>query len=185
MHAIQRSTAKIFSAGMRPILVIAVYCLFLSAEAFNWGVTQCSSPSHASGRAKPDPEGVEVFTTEDGMFHITSSRPIKGFLLTGKDVSFSEIPEHATLTNVCGQGDNGVSHSNSSPRNAISVRYTCANGIESVKLQIYLVFGYRIPYLPLSGNVKCGTITTTAEAETTPVTEVDILMTPDSEPTAR
>lgn len=136
---------------MFSIFLLACFCRI--GESFTWGTSQCTSPMHASSRSFSR-DAVQVHT-EQGILHISASTPIRGFLISGKELMFSEIPENAQLTDVCGGQDTAVCHSNSTPRDSVQVRYRCKEGLSSADLSINVVFGYKIPYISLSGSVRC------------------------------
>lgn len=134
------------------VLILLAWACGL-VESFSRGTTQCAPPMHASGRSHSR-DSVQV-QTDRGALHIASSRPILGFLIYGKELMFTDIPANAKLTDVCGGNESAVSHSNSTPRDSIEVRYRCKDGVDSAELTIYVVFGYKIPHVSLSGSVVC------------------------------
>lgn len=136
---------------MLSLLLLACACRL--AESFSWGTSQCSSPMHASSRSLAT--GAVQVHTDQGLLHISASTPIRGYLISGKELVFSEIPANAQLTDVCGGQNTAVCHSNSTPRDSVEVRYRCKERLKSAELSIQVVFGYKIPYVSLSGSVVC------------------------------
>ena len=152
---------------LRATLLLFLGCWVWSAESFSTGTTQCSSPSHASGRGKVSPD-LQVYAGEDSI-SFSSATAIRGFLVTGKGLIFSDIPEHAQLTDVCGQIVSAVTQSDSTSRESVTLRFRCEEGMETAELSIYAVFGYTVPHAYRSGRVNCPAIREPLSTTTTPI----------------
>ena len=129
------------------------------AVAWSWGTDNCIPPSHL-GRRSLRSDHVDV-VTENGLLHISANMPIKGFLINGKSLTFHEALEHSRIRDICGTPNGAITHTNNIPRDTVQVRFRCEPGLETADLNIYLVFGYRVPFVSLSGGVRCPTETTT------------------------
>ena len=145
----------------RLLLVLAAFGV-LETLAFSWGTTQCAAPMHMARKAFRS-DGVKV-SRDDGQLHISSATPIRGFLIVGRQLRFFDPPEHSQLTDVCGADSGAVMHSDSTPRDSVSVSFDCEEGLESAEVSIYLVFGYNIAYVSLTGRVHCPSFTTTVSS---------------------
>ena len=138
---------------MARLLGCVLVSLLVSTTGFQWGVTQCISPMHGVRRAA-GPEGVAIYTYR-GKIHVESGNPIKGFLLSGRDIIFSNPPADSELTSVCGGPGHGVSHTNSNNRHHIVVDYVCEEGVREADLSAYIVFTRSSPYVALDGRLGC------------------------------
>ena len=134
------------------LLAFAAFCLRESVS-FSWGTTRCSAPAHPGGRGLTS-QGIKILK-DDGELHISSMTPIRGFLVFGAGVQFQNPPDHSVITDVCGADVGAVMHSDSTPRDSVSLHFECDPGLESAKATIYVVFGYKLPYVVLNGRVQC------------------------------
>jgi hypothetical protein len=150
-HARRLGKKKMFTYVITRLLLISGSMQM--AASFSWGTSQCSSPSHASRRAVGY-AGLKVYQEEDYINISSEVSKIKGFLISGK-AEFTDIPDHAKITDVCGSLMGAVCHSDSTPRESVRVRFRCLEKEVSVDISIYVVFGYKEPYVHLSGRVRC------------------------------
>jgi hypothetical protein len=138
---------------------LLIVVLASQAVAWSWGTDNCISPSHP-GRIARRTDHVEV-VTDNGLLHISAKMPIKGFLINGPSLTFYEAPEHSKIRDICGTPYGAITHTNNIPRDSVQVRFRCQPGLETADLNVYVVFGYRVPYVSLSGVVRCPQESTT------------------------
>ena len=152
-------------------LVLAAFVAETSAHS--WGPGQCIPPMHGHrGRVLTKPQGVNLYIVGDSSIEITSEQPIRGFLLAGDGLIFSDAPVDSSISGICGGPFSALSHTSAVERNSIKVNFECLPGKEAASLRAYIVFRRDLNAVEISGMVRCpelDVIQSTPEPEVTTI----------------
>lgn len=107
-------------------------------------------------------------TSDNRWLHIESPTPILGFLLYG-GITYTNIPEHAERSGICGQMNKSLTHISAFSRKSLTIEYECYAGADSAILKGYKVLGVHERHKTFDGRVRCPS---TDIADTSTITDV-------------
>lgn len=140
---------------MRKIVALFLLPLIGLTRSHSQGLSSCIGPMHGpKGKLTSGMAGVTIRTSDNRWLHIESPTPILGFLLYG-GITYTNIPDHAERSDICGETNKALSHTSAIPRQSLTVEYECDAGADSAILKGYIVFGVHEKHIAFDGRVRC------------------------------